>query len=252
MDSNVTLFHPAGARCVLALPDDAAGAFNAVNAYMKAGFLATPPDNAGTDTKQIGFAAHCKKGDKECLYFYEVFSLFPSSCMTIWIDGDDDPKIAQFERASGIRLASMPVVSEAPKRGSATFERETVKVNFTVTFDFEPPSAKYKTGRNLLKSYVGFANPAPQPEQQQQPATSGNGHSEPQQKSLPATHEKAFPNQPAAVKWALSWQARGVSSADIFNALRVDKLGDYEGTIEQATTAVEQLLANAAVKFEDI
>jgi hypothetical protein len=176
---------------------------------------------------------------KTRLYFYKSFGEMGSD-MTVYMDSATD--IANFERASGLKLDAMPIYEgdAAPQRTGGQFPKYAVPTNFTVSREKEAPSQKYKTGRWLMKGYVGFANTAPQEQPAQQKVT-----------TLPPTTDgkKAFPTQAAAIKWSLSWADRNVSSEFLLNALRVNKLSEFTGTIEQATTIVEQAIADASVEF---
>jgi hypothetical protein len=87
--------------------------------------------------------------------------------------------------------------------------------------------------------------------------TYGNGTQRQQPPAAPnvttlpptADSKKAFTTQEAGKKWSLSWADRNVSSEFLLNALQVNKLSEYVGTIESANSAVEQAIADASVEF---
>lgn len=110
------------------------------------------------------------------------------------------------------------------------------------------------------KWFVG--SPAPQQQQPtkqaqkpaaSKPATNGNGHSEPPpatpQTTNVATVANAFPDVASAKKFAKLWENTKLTKDDILAALGVNALGAYQGTLAQATAAVNQFLLDRTVTF---
>jgi hypothetical protein len=137
--SSTVLYHPTGARCTLTLPADPQAAFDAVNAYIEAGFLAGMPTPAEGEKLHVDFVVRCKfigknNEPKERLYFYDTSSQFTGSSMTVYLDKPET--VAEFEKATGLTVESMPFMKGkvAPAYDSGEyFDNLAKRVDFTVT-----------------------------------------------------------------------------------------------------------------------
>lgn len=240
MDSNfsiasgrVSMFHPSGARVELPIPQDPTAAFNYIQDCLNAGFLPSAPDIAGLDRLDVAYVVRCQFGNgKTRLYFYKSYGEMGSD-MTVYMDSATD--IANFERASGLKLDDMPIYEgdAAPQRTGSQFPKYAIPTNFTVSREKEAPSQKYKTGRWVLKGYVGFANSAPQTEQPQKPA---NG----KPPAVSGGGAKAFPNVAAKEAFVKHWDATdGLNEEQLKMILGVKLFNEYTGTLAEANAAVE-------------
>lgn len=137
--SSTVMYHPSGARCTLTLPVDPQAAFDAVNAYIEAGFLAGMPTPQEGERLHVDFVVRCKfvgknNEPKERLYFYDTTSQFTGSSMTVYLDKPET--VGEFEKATGLTVESMPFMKGkvAPAYDSGEyFDNLAKRVDFTVT-----------------------------------------------------------------------------------------------------------------------
>lgn len=132
----VWLFHPSGAKIELPLPSYPQEAFSYIDDCLKAGFLTSAPDNTGLDKIDVVYVVRGQKtddkGTTDRLYFYAAWAQ-QSSNMTVYLDTPE--QVAKFERVSGLKVASMPIMKgkAAPAPDSRDFEALARPTNFTVT-----------------------------------------------------------------------------------------------------------------------
>ncbi|HVL14067.1 MAG TPA: hypothetical protein VM529_15970 [Gemmata sp.] len=179
----VKLWHPAGVQVTLpvtGLDDNAADLFAHVDAYLAAGFTATPPGLAsGEDFMLVDriirvSQADGRGGSTPTLHFYEVSNDYKS--LTVYLDTMDQQ--LDFEHASGLAMADVKPFpgKAAPKFGDSPDSDQffaKAKVPFRVVFKPNPkwnaedeakakiaPGGIYKVPRRL---FVRYANERPNP-----------------------------------------------------------------------------------------
>jgi hypothetical protein len=192
-------FHPSGVKVELPLPSNPFDAYQYVDDCIQAGFLASAPNFDGLDKIDVAYVVRGQKSDDkgttDRLYFYAAWAQ-QSSNMTVYLDNADDT--ARFERASGLKVAELPIIKgkQAPQRESRDFEHYARNVNFTVTrrkVDAKDSPVGY---RWELVDYVGSAKPSTSPSD----APNGNGGATPHENATypPSDAKNATLNKGAA------------------------------------------------------
>lgn len=160
------MYHPSGAKVELPLPVDPQAAFEAVGAFIAAGFTVSAPDLENVDRLEVAYVVRGRKTNDDGTVTNRIYCYAPwgnpdfSSQMTVYLNNQDDT--AAFESAAKLRVADLPVVNgkAGPARSSGDFERNARAVSFSVMRRKVDVSEDHPNGRWQLVSYVGGKAPA--------------------------------------------------------------------------------------------